>query len=151
MPLAWAPLLPPRPSAAPMLSRPSSRHSARARSRPLTGTRRRLASSSPDPGDLIGHLWQPRDQLRVKSGASERSKKEARGSGDIRVTKEEQEDEETTIEEEDGRKTEPTGAGVSQRRFGDSWPGEPAYTPPRFRRSVASPGTETETGKGGGK
>ncbi|KAJ1202630.1 hypothetical protein NDU88_006427 [Pleurodeles waltl] len=104
-----------------------------------------------DPGDLIGHLWQPRDQLRVKSGASERSQEEARGSGDIRATKEEQEDEETTIEEEDGRKTEPTGAGVSQRRFGDSWPGEPAYTPPRFRRSVASPGTETETGKGGGK
>ncbi|KAJ1139294.1 hypothetical protein NDU88_005669 [Pleurodeles waltl] len=94
-----------------------------------------------NPGDLIGHLWQPRDQLRVKSGASERSREgEARRSGDIRATKEEQEDEETTIEEEDGRKTEPTGAGVSQRRFGDSWPGEPAYTPPRFRRSVASPG-----------
>ncbi|KAJ1169840.1 hypothetical protein NDU88_001728 [Pleurodeles waltl] len=103
-----------------------------------------------DPGDLIGRLWQPRDQLRVKSGASKRVR-EARGSGDIRVTKEEQEDEEPTIEEEDGRKTEPKGAGVPQRRLGDSWPGEPASTPPRFRRSVASPGTETEAGKGGGR
>ncbi|KAJ1158464.1 hypothetical protein NDU88_011152 [Pleurodeles waltl] len=93
------------------------------------------------PGDLIGRLWQPRDQLRVKSGASEISRREASGSEDIRVTKEEQEDEEPTIEEEDGRKTEPTGAGVPRRRLGDSWPGEPAPTPPRFRRSVASPVT----------
>ncbi|KAJ1171350.1 hypothetical protein NDU88_003213 [Pleurodeles waltl] len=93
-----------------------------------------------DPGDLIGRLWQPRDQLRVKSGASEISRREASGSEDIRVTKEEQEDEEPTIEEEDGRKTEPTGAGVPRRRLGDSWSGEPAPTPPRFRRSVASPG-----------
>ncbi|KAJ1151955.1 hypothetical protein NDU88_004734 [Pleurodeles waltl] len=92
-----------------------------------------------DPGDLIGRLWQPRDQLRVKSGASEISRREASGSEDIRVTKEEQEDEEPTIEEEDGRKTEPTGAGVPRRKLGDSWPGEPAPTPPRFRRSVASP------------
>ncbi|KAJ1192716.1 hypothetical protein NDU88_002022 [Pleurodeles waltl] len=91
------------------------------------------------PGDLIGRLWQPRDQLRVKSGASEISRREASGSEDIRVTKEEQEDEEPTIEEEDGRKTEPTGAGVPRRKLGDSWPGEPAPTPPRFRRSVASP------------
>ncbi|KAJ1092575.1 hypothetical protein NDU88_005685 [Pleurodeles waltl] len=101
-----------------------------------------------DPGDLIGRLWQPRDQLRVKSGASEISRREASGSEDIRVTKEEQEDEEPTIEEEDGRKTEPTGAGVPRRKLGDSWPGEPAPTPPRFRRSVASP--VEEKGSGGG-
>ncbi|KAJ1189798.1 hypothetical protein NDU88_006540 [Pleurodeles waltl] len=104
-----------------------------------------------DPSDLIGRLWQPQEQLRVKSGASEISEREASGSEDIRVTKEEQEDEEPTIEEEDGRKTEPTGAGVPRRKLGDSWPGEPATTPPRFRRSVASPGTETKAGKGGGR
>ncbi|KAJ1152723.1 hypothetical protein NDU88_005498 [Pleurodeles waltl] len=102
-----------------------------------------------DPGDLIGRLWQPWDQLRVKSGASEISRREASGSEDIRVTKEEQEDEEPTIEEEDGRKTEPTGAGVPRRKLGDSWPGEPAPTPPRFRRSVASPEREKKKKKDG--
>ncbi|KAJ1151488.1 hypothetical protein NDU88_004268 [Pleurodeles waltl] len=75
------------------------------------------------------------------------------GSESIRdpVTKEEQEDEEHGIEEEDGRKTEPTGAEEPRRKPGDRWPGEPAPKPPRFRRSVASPGTETRAGKGGGR
>ncbi|KAJ1203338.1 hypothetical protein NDU88_007125 [Pleurodeles waltl] len=68
------------------------------------------------------------------------------GSEGIRVTKEEREDEEPGIEEEDGRKTELTGAEVPRRKPGDSWPGESAPTPPRFRRSVASPGRK-ETGR----
>ncbi|KAJ1203093.1 hypothetical protein NDU88_006887 [Pleurodeles waltl] len=102
----------------------------------------RDASSITDPGALIGRLWQPRDQLRVKSGASEIPRREVSGSEGIRVTKEEREDEEPGIEEEDGRKTESTGAEVPRRKPGDSWPGESAPTPPRFRRSVASPDTE---------
>ncbi|KAJ1090919.1 hypothetical protein NDU88_004047 [Pleurodeles waltl] len=75
------------------------------------------------------------------------------GNASIRdlVTKEKQEDEEHGIEEEDGRKTEPAGAKEPRRKPGDRWPGEPAPKPPCFRRSVASPGTETRAGKGGGR
>ncbi|KAJ1083298.1 hypothetical protein NDU88_003457 [Pleurodeles waltl] len=103
-----------------------------------------------DSDALIGHLRQPRDQLRVKNGASGIPGRVVSGSESIRdpVTKEEQEDEEHGIEEEDGRKT---GAEEPRRKPGDRWPGEPAPKPPRFRRSVAAPGTETREGNGGGR
>ncbi|KAJ1189578.1 hypothetical protein NDU88_006322 [Pleurodeles waltl] len=77
-----------------------------------------------DSDALIGRLQQPRDQLRVKSGASVMPEEVVSGSASIRdlVTKEEQEDEEHGIEEEDGRKTEPAGAEEPQRKPGDRWP-----------------------------
>ncbi|KAJ1203550.1 hypothetical protein NDU88_007335 [Pleurodeles waltl] len=66
----------------------------------------------------------------------------------------EQEDEEAGNTETAGRTSviaEQSGAEEPQRRTEDRWPGEPTLEPPRFRRSVAFPGTETGTGKGAGK
>ncbi|KAJ1200273.1 hypothetical protein NDU88_004098 [Pleurodeles waltl] len=66
----------------------------------------------------------------------------------------EQEDEEPGITETTGRTsvfTGQSGAEGPQRERKTAGPGEPALEPPRFRRSVAFPGTDTRTGKGAGK